>query len=568
MRHKIFIFVLLGVLFMNPFAYADDGPDYWQDIDFHAPLDIEILKTESADGVQLDFLRYTSHEAEGKPVRVYAIYGRPENQPREKKLPGLLHIHGGGQTAYPNAVLFYAKRGYAALTFDWTGPTDERGPEITTVLTPSARDSLGPDFASSRIWNTVAMARRGLTLIESRPEVDPGRLGVTGISWGGFTTWLVNGTDRRLKVAVPIYGIGTIGKTEIDDSTKSLLQPLAFAPYQSGPVCFLNGSNDFFGHMGMAEDVWPLLKDDSRRSVTPNENHGTSLATREAGIRWLDHYLMDGPDLPSAPSLRIRDNGDQPTATVTAPGASRCRLFYAFGDRPSPFLYWNGEEMKQTGAAFERAVPNLDPGQTVRVYAFAVYPDGLALSTPMAELKPSDFGANAHRIPRTDSLFDPAQDAAEAWYRSWLDGENRFEGFDPRHEIGASVIDGRPCLQLYQPVETGAAFQILLRAPRCPRRQAVGTDLLSVEINVAEVSSVQIGVYQQDQENIHTTSPATFTPGISERAGWTTILARPSDFHTKDGASPATFDEILEIGLALRFPAKAVPEIGNIRWGH
>ena len=51
-------------------------------------------------------------------VRVYAISSVPEGQ---KNLPGILHIHGGGQTVNPGWLRFWNERGYAALTFNWGG---------------------------------------------------------------------------------------------------------------------------------------------------------------------------------------------------------------------------------------------------------------------------------------------------------------------------------------------------------------------------------------------------------------------------------------------------------------
>ena len=38
-----------------------------------------------------------------------------------------------------------------------------------------------------------------------------GRVGMTGISWGGYLTSLVCGLDSRLKFAIPVYGCGHLG---------------------------------------------------------------------------------------------------------------------------------------------------------------------------------------------------------------------------------------------------------------------------------------------------------------------------------------------------------------------
>jgi dipeptidyl aminopeptidase/acylaminoacyl peptidase len=55
---------------------------------------------------------------QGLKVRVYAISSAPIGK---KSLPGVLHIHGGGQTVSPGWLRFWNDRGYAALTFNWGG---------------------------------------------------------------------------------------------------------------------------------------------------------------------------------------------------------------------------------------------------------------------------------------------------------------------------------------------------------------------------------------------------------------------------------------------------------------
>lgn len=59
---------------------------------------------------------------------------------------------------------------------------------------------------------------RGLDLLEQRPEVDATRLGVTGISGGGATTWATAAADERVRVAAPICSTGTLG-SHLTDGT-------------------------------------------------------------------------------------------------------------------------------------------------------------------------------------------------------------------------------------------------------------------------------------------------------------------------------------------------------------
>ena len=51
---------------------------------------------------------------------------------------------------------------------------------------------------------------RGLDLLASRPEVDVERLGVTGISGGGATTWWVAAADERVKACSPVCATATV----------------------------------------------------------------------------------------------------------------------------------------------------------------------------------------------------------------------------------------------------------------------------------------------------------------------------------------------------------------------
>ncbi|HAM73916.1 MAG TPA: hypothetical protein DCM86_19985 [Verrucomicrobiales bacterium] len=51
---------------------------------------------------------------------------------------------------------------------------------------------------------------RALDLLEQRPEVDPSRLGVTGISGGGAASWWIAAADPRVKVAAPVCGTATL----------------------------------------------------------------------------------------------------------------------------------------------------------------------------------------------------------------------------------------------------------------------------------------------------------------------------------------------------------------------
>jgi hypothetical protein len=84
----------------------------------HEPLEIETLNRWSEHGARYTEFTFTGMTIEGSKVRVYAISSASMGK---KNLPGVLHIHGGGQTVNPAWLRFWNDRGYAALTFNWGG---------------------------------------------------------------------------------------------------------------------------------------------------------------------------------------------------------------------------------------------------------------------------------------------------------------------------------------------------------------------------------------------------------------------------------------------------------------
>jgi hypothetical protein len=66
--------------------------------------------------------------------------------------------------------------------------------------------------AGVEAWNCV----RALDYLQSRPEIDGGRLGVTGRSGGGAYSWWIAAIDDRIKAAVPVAGITSLRNHVVD----------------------------------------------------------------------------------------------------------------------------------------------------------------------------------------------------------------------------------------------------------------------------------------------------------------------------------------------------------------
>ena len=67
--------------------------------------------------------------------------------------------------------------------------------------------SLGYTPAGVEVWNAI----RALDYLETRPEVDMKRIGLTGISGGGAMTWYTAAVDERIAAAAPSCSTFTWG---------------------------------------------------------------------------------------------------------------------------------------------------------------------------------------------------------------------------------------------------------------------------------------------------------------------------------------------------------------------
>ena len=58
-------------------------------------------------------------------------------------------------------------------------------------------------FLLDSVWDIVIL----LDYLETRPDVDSARIGITGVSLGGMHSWLAAALDERIAVAAPMIGV-------------------------------------------------------------------------------------------------------------------------------------------------------------------------------------------------------------------------------------------------------------------------------------------------------------------------------------------------------------------------
>lgn len=122
-------------------------------------------------------------------------------------------ISYGCKVSYQQHGEWFARHGYVCLTID----TLQLG-EIEGIHHGTYRYNMwwwncrGYTPAGVEAWNCV----RALDYLDSRKEVDPNRIGVTGRSGGGAYSWWIAAIDDRIKVAVPVAGITDLQNHVVD----------------------------------------------------------------------------------------------------------------------------------------------------------------------------------------------------------------------------------------------------------------------------------------------------------------------------------------------------------------
>ncbi len=293
-------------------AEAGEYPQLWDEDElFQMPkmtpatdIDFDFDHADNVKPIYLDGIDF-----KGKPTRFFAWLGLPKEHV-DGKVPGVVLVHGGGGTAFAQWVEEWTERGYAAIAMDTVGcrPTDRfEGVNVRTGL-PGDRPGFvdyQSDIANPHdSWTAHAVATivRSHTYLRSLPDVDPERIGITGISWGGYLTCITVAVDTRFAAAVPVYGCGFLGESfpTVKNATEDwlrLFDPCMFLKSAKCPMLFSNRPVDdcYFWESWVRSS---LLPPDAVRACHVGLGHSHSAGrVREAEL-FLDTYCKGTPPLP------------------------------------------------------------------------------------------------------------------------------------------------------------------------------------------------------------------------------------------------------------------------------
>lgn len=268
----------------------------------HPEFTVENLHFQSRPGLYVTGNLYVPKNLSGPVPAILYVCGHARVVKDGVSLGGKAHYqHHGG---------WFARNGYVCLIID----TLQLG-EIEGIHHGTYRYnrwwwlSRGYCPAGVEAWNCV----RALDYLQSRPEVNPEKLGVTGRSGGGAYSWWISAIDDRIQAAVPVAGITDLENHVVDGCVEGHCDcmymvntyrwdyPQVAALNFPRPLLFSNTDRDRIfpldGVYRTYSRVRRLYELDKRGDIVAlNITAGGHLDTQELQIhamRWFDKHLRN-----------------------------------------------------------------------------------------------------------------------------------------------------------------------------------------------------------------------------------------------------------------------------------
>jgi dienelactone hydrolase len=310
------------------------------------PLDPKTRDTKTDNGLVNEHLSIASEKkGDGTVERVPILLVRPEKS--DKKLPVVISLHGtgGNKEGQRGLLVELAKKGIIGVAIDARYHGERSGGAkgsgaYVEAITKAWKTKSGEKHEYPFYFDTCWDLWRTVDYLQTRPEIDPAKIGMIGFSMGGIETWLAASVDERVKVSVPAIGVQSfrwslenekwqgrantikgahnaaakdIGEKEINQKVCRELWgkvipgildqfdcPSMLRLFAGRPLLILNGENDGNCPLGGAQIAFASAEDAFKTAgasdklkimVAKGVGHSVTAEQRQAAMDWFEKWL-------------------------------------------------------------------------------------------------------------------------------------------------------------------------------------------------------------------------------------------------------------------------------------
>jgi dienelactone hydrolase len=156
------------------------------------------------EGLAVQHVTFAVESGERAAALVVQAHGAAERR------PVVIYLHGTGSSKDRSLARLkeFAKRGFVAVGLDgrYHGervPAGATGDTYSDAIVNAFRTGQGHPFLYDTVWDVMRL----LDYLQGREDVDPARIGLTGMSKGGMETYLIAAVDPRIAAAAPKHGV-------------------------------------------------------------------------------------------------------------------------------------------------------------------------------------------------------------------------------------------------------------------------------------------------------------------------------------------------------------------------
>ncbi|CAN5863505.1 hypothetical protein BH18ACI4_BH18ACI4_28730 [soil metagenome] len=446
------LFTIGGFLALQNFSLAVQETVFDYNALISTPLNPRTLKTTENNGIVTEEVMFHSEKDGDKDIEIFALFSYPKDG---KMLPAYVWNQGGLGQATTHWTERGAKRGYAVLCIDFPMP----GYRSTGDYPIVSGLELGDDPRKAPIYHGTVALLKAVSYLESRPEVDKNRIGMAGMSWGGFYTTLMVGLDPRLKVGSSMFGTGSLHLGNIwwdgqgwdtkrdkafRERWRQTLDPAWRLQDRKVPLAWITGTNDWFYWMPALMQSYQMAAGRKHLSLLPNWDHSFTGNFGTQTFAWLDVHLKGEPEFIKVTPLKVAKQGRNLIAQWNFSGPRKvvsANLMFSYGDWGNwTSRYWSTLKAEIKGNTCTVTLPSSP--LPYYIGGMVIDTDDFYYSTPLLRINPADF-----KLKGRSALLD-------------YDGCSEWGGFERSH-ISYLLGHGYPAPSVSEDAREGTQSAIL-----------------------------------------------------------------------------------------------------------